>query len=121
MSGTGTAFYAGAPSGGPAHARVDVGLDLDHAPTVAAPAAHNVVDLAGENGYLFHLELAPDRVMVERLCRLRRGDIEAREVAAAVTPVSRFAHPHHGSRRPMTALKAGGRGHPRAARPPKYG
>ncbi len=43
---------------------------LDHAATVATPATDDLVDVAGEDCLLFDLELAPDRVVVERLRRL---------------------------------------------------
>src|ERR1019366_6148983 len=50
------------------HARVGV-PDLDHAATVAAPAAHDLVDVAGEHACLLALQLPPHRGAGDSLCR----------------------------------------------------
>ena len=46
------------------------GIDLLDTATMAAPPAHHLVDMLGENRRLFYLELASDGVVMERFRRL---------------------------------------------------
>src|SRR6202034_3377284 len=76
-----------------------VGGELDHAAAVPAPAAHHLIDVVGEHLLLLDHQVPAHAVVVEGLGLLRDGDVEAGEVAAAVTLVSRGAHLFHGSPR----------------------